>query len=76
MSSSIFFIQKTSRDGPLYISSGISRVNRLQYPNYDVFQSKKSVLLLANSAYPDEMVHQVALYHCLPKRPGNKLGGD
>ena len=38
--------------------------------NYDVFLSLKIVLILANSAGPDEMPHYVAFrlgHHCLPK---------
>ena len=37
--------------------------------NYDVFLSLKVVLILANSADPDEMQHYAAFHlglHCLP----------
>ena len=40
--------------------------------NYDVFLSLKSVLILANSADPDEMQHYAAFHlglRCLPKYP-------
>ena len=40
--------------------------------NYDIFLSRKVVLILANSAGPDEMQHYAAFHlglHCLPKYP-------
>ena len=41
-------------------------------PNYDVFLSLKVVLILVNSADPDDMQHYAAFHmglHCLPKYP-------
>ena len=43
---------------------------------YDVFLSLKVVLILANSALPDEMQHYAAFHlglHCLPKYPFRDL---
>ena len=40
--------------------------------SYDIFLSSKVVLILANSADPDEMQHYAAFhlgFHCLPKYP-------
>ena len=46
------------------------RGHRQNFPNYDVSLSLKVVLILANSADPDEMQHYAAFHlglHCLPK---------
>ena len=45
---------------------------RYIFLNYDEFLSLKIVLILANSADPDEMQHYAAFFlglHCLPKYP-------
>ena len=46
------------------------QTNRKKFLNYDVFLSLKVVLILANSADPDEMQHYAAFHlglPCLPK---------
>ena len=48
------------------------RDHRLKSLNHDVCQSLKVVLILANSADPDEMQHHAAFHldrYCLPKDP-------
>ena len=40
----------------------ISKCRRLDFANTDVLQSLKSVLILANSAEADEMLHFVAFH--------------
>ena len=48
----------------------ILRGHRLKFLDYDVFLSLKVVLILANSANPDELQHYAAFHlglHCLPK---------
>ena len=45
---------------------------RKNFLNYGVFLPFKIVLILVNSADPDEMQHYTAFYqglHCLPKNP-------
>ena len=47
----------------------ILRGSRVEFPNYNVFVPLKSVLIFANSAYPDEMLQFVASHlglHCSP----------
>ena len=47
------------------------KASEVNFLNYDVFLSLKVVLILTNSAYPDEMQHP-AFYlglYCLPKYP-------
>ena len=58
------------------ISMGLSiwtlRGHRLIFLNYDEFLSLKVVLILTNSADPDEMQHYAAFHldlHCLTKNP-------
>ena len=46
--------------------------SQVGFLNYDIFLSLKVSLILANSAYPDEMQHYAALHlglQCLPKYP-------
>ena len=48
----------------------ILRGHRSKFLNYDVFLSLHVVLILASSAYPDEMQHHAAFHlglHCLSK---------
>ena len=54
------------KDCPLCTLRGHSQ----NFLNYDLFLSLKIVLILANSADPDEMQHYAAFHlglHCLPK---------
>ena len=55
-------------DFPIHIET----ISKVEFLNYDVNLSLKVVLILANSADPDEMQHYAA-YHlgirCLPKYP-------
>ena len=56
------------QDGALYILRG----HRLKFPKNIVFLSLKIDFVLANSADPDEMLHNVAFHQglrCLPKYP-------
>ena len=43
--------------------------------DYDVFLSLKVVLILANSADPDEMQHSAAFHHGLHCLKSTRLGG-
>ena len=43
--------------------------------SYDVFLSLTVVLILANSAYPEEMPHFAAFHQGLQCLPKNKFGG-
>ena len=46
--------------------------SQVVFSKYDVFLSLNAVLILANSADPDEMQHLAAFHlglHCLPKYP-------
>ena len=48
------------------------RGHRKHFLTYDVLLSQKNVLILTNSADPDEMQHYAAFHlglHCLPKYP-------
>ena len=47
-------------------------IHRQNFPNYDIFVSLKILLILANSADPDEMQHDAAFHlglHCFTKYP-------
>ena len=55
-----------------YNTDGIVRCHRAAISNYYVFLILRIVLILANSADPDEMQHNAAFHlglHCLQKYP-------